>query len=109
MILEKSPYIRYQSASGSCWDVSEGGQRAKVTRFACHGAGGNQYWKYESVSECIALYYSSMEGTGSRVRQSGQALSFVDFSFRSSAVFPRCCASSATLAAAQAELGRRWK
>ena len=41
--------MRYQSASGSCWDVSEGGQRAKVTRFACHGAGGNQYWKYDLV------------------------------------------------------------
>ena len=41
--------VRYQSASGSCWDVSEGGQRAKVTRFACHGAGGNQYWKYDLV------------------------------------------------------------
>ena len=41
--------VRYRSASGSCWDVSEGGQRAKVTRFACHGGGGNQYWKYAMV------------------------------------------------------------
>ena len=41
--------VRYRSASGSCWDVSEGGERAKVTRFACHGAGGNQYWKYDLV------------------------------------------------------------
>ena len=41
--------VRYRSASGSCWDVSEGGQKAKVTRFACHGGGGNQYWKYALV------------------------------------------------------------
>ena len=48
--------VRYRSASGSCWDVSEGGQRAKVTRFACHGAGGNQYWKYDLVRPFWSFY-----------------------------------------------------
>ena len=36
---------------------------------------------------------------------SGQTLAFVDFDFRSCRVYPRCSASSATYAAAQADSG----
>ena len=38
-----------------------------------------------------------------------QTLAFVDFDFWRSAVLPRCCASSATFTAAQAELGAQRK
>ena len=38
-----------------CWDVSEGGNLAKVMPFSCHGAGGNQYWKYDLVCSLFLL------------------------------------------------------
>ncbi len=37
-------------SSDMCLDVSEGGNRAKVAPFSCHGAGGNQYWKYDPAA-----------------------------------------------------------
>ena len=37
------------SQSLSCWDVSEGGPRAKIDTYPCHSQGGNQYWKLDLV------------------------------------------------------------
>lgn len=33
-----------------CWDVSEGGSKAEISLFGCHGLQGNQLWKYDRVS-----------------------------------------------------------
>jgi len=36
--------------NGPCMDVSQGGERAPVGKYPCHGGGGNQLWKYDLVS-----------------------------------------------------------
>lgn len=32
-----------------CWDVSNPHDKAEIVLYACHGMGGNQYWKYNVV------------------------------------------------------------
>ncbi|GJQ83951.1 hypothetical protein Trydic_g8689 [Trypoxylus dichotomus] len=36
-----------------CWDVSDYGERAKVALYPCHGAKGNQYWRYDSDKQWL--------------------------------------------------------
>ena len=55
-------------------------------------------WVAEKPRENIATVQGEL---------SGQTLAFVDFDCLSSGMFPRCCASSATFAAAKTELGRQ--
>lgn len=32
-----------------CWDISDPNDKADIVLYPCHGAKGNQYWKYNSV------------------------------------------------------------
>ena len=64
------------------------------------GLGLNLIGIFHHISLLANLHSVSVQGDSS-----GQTPAFVDFDFRSSAVLPRYYASSATLAAAQAELG----
>ncbi|KRT83491.1 hypothetical protein AMK59_4788 [Oryctes borbonicus] len=36
-----------------CWDISDYSDRAKVTLYPCHGAKGNQYWRYDSDKQWL--------------------------------------------------------
>ncbi|CAO1332625.1 unnamed protein product [Diamesa hyperborea] len=38
-----------------CWDVSEGGSKAEISLFGCHGLQGNQLWKYDRNNNHIIL------------------------------------------------------
>lgn len=40
-----------------CADVSAGGARAPVQPYSCHGAGGNQLWRYHLVSPQFFVRY----------------------------------------------------
>ena len=43
--------IRFRDSQ--CFDVSVGGDFAPVNFFQCHGAQGNQLWKYEKSAQTL--------------------------------------------------------
>ncbi len=47
--------IRVRSNPSTCLDVSEGGDRAPIKTYPCHGGKGNQLWKYDWVGS-IHMY-----------------------------------------------------
>lgn len=47
--------IRIKHRPNMCLDVADGGDRAKIMPYSCHGGGGNQLWKFDVVSAAVCV------------------------------------------------------
>lgn len=50
--------------STKCWDVTSSSENAQILFYDCHGQQGNQFWKYDTVSQHQLNTFCQSESSG---------------------------------------------